>query len=83
VQKTFTTDDINRLLEITERRFYTSDEVMGLLRIGKDRFYQLVRHPEFPAVKVGAEWRIPRREFDDWVARQLAEKAGGVHSVAG
>ena len=74
---TYTTDDINRLLEATEREFYTSEQVMDILQIGRDRFYQLVRHPEFPALKVGSEWRIPKREFDAWVRRQLTRKQAG------
>jgi len=54
-------------------RILTSEEVCRFLRISRQKFYRLVRKGEFPARKVGSEWRILK---DDLRAYIRGERKG-------
>lgn len=65
----------NEVIEYVERRktmdeFYTIAEIQKLLKIGKNQAYNLCKRDDFPAVRVGLVWRVPKREFEKWVAKQ-------------
>lgn len=49
----------------------TIKEIEKLLRIGQVTAYNLLREPDFPAIKVGHSYRIPRDEFIRWIYSRL------------
>ena len=58
-----------------EEEFLTTDEVAKRLRVHPTTILRRLgavddADPErIPAVRVGRIWRIPRREFEEWLAR--------------
>jgi excisionase family DNA binding protein len=64
--------------------FLTTDEVAKRLRVHPTTILRRLgavddADPErIPAVRVGRVWRIPRREFEEWLARssQAGRKTG-------
>lgn len=52
----------------------TLEETAAILKVSMDTMYQLVKIKEFPAVKIGREWRAPENEVDLWILRQIKEK---------
>ncbi|MEM2983336.1 MAG: helix-turn-helix domain-containing protein, partial [Candidatus Bathyarchaeia archaeon] len=49
------------------KRTLTSDEVCQFLRISRQKFYRLVKKGEFPARKVGSEWRILKDDLRAYI----------------
>jgi excisionase family DNA binding protein len=45
----------------------TLKEARELLKIGRNTMYKLVRLGQIPARKVGAEWRIVKRNLIEWM----------------
>ena len=37
------------------------EDVMAFLQIGRNTMYQLLRTCEFPAIKIGRQYRIPKK----------------------
>lgn len=46
------------------------DEAAALSGIGRDKLYELVRQPDFPALRFGRGIRIPRNLFESWIERE-------------
>lgn len=54
--------------------FYTIKEIQELLKIGKNTAYKLVREPGFPKVRIGCDYRIPKGQFEKWLASRDATR---------
>jgi hypothetical protein len=58
-----------------ESEFLTTDEVAGRLRVHPTTILRRLGPMDaqdptrIPAVRVGRVWRIPKREFEEWLAR--------------
>ena len=50
-----------------EKRVYTVDEIQDILGISKTTAYQLVRSKAFQSVRVGGQYRISKKSFDNWL----------------
>ena len=50
-----------------EKRVYTVDEIQDILGISKTTAYQLVRSKIFHSVRVGGQYRISKKSFDNWL----------------
>lgn len=48
--------------------FLTVTELSDLLQIGMNKAYELVKSPEFPAIKFGHKIIIPTQELFEWVS---------------
>lgn len=48
----------------------TTREVEQLIQLNRVTIYRLIREDDFPAVKVGGQWRFPRSGVEAWLARQ-------------
>ncbi|MGL4650537.1 MAG: PocR ligand-binding domain-containing protein [Caldilineaceae bacterium] len=48
--------------------FYTTRELQGLLNVDRTTIYRMAESGRLPAVKVGSQWRFPRRTVDQWLA---------------
>lgn len=53
----------------------TVDEVCTYLKIHKSTLYRLVRHHQFPAFKMGDDWRFNVEQVIEWA--QLMERRNG------
>jgi excisionase family DNA binding protein len=48
----------------------TIEEVLGYLKVTSRTIYRLIRSGELPAMRVGRQWRLRRRDLDVWLERQ-------------
>ncbi len=46
---------------------YTTKEMMEVLKFGKTKMNALLRSGEFPAVKIGGQYRITKDELERWM----------------
>ena len=65
MQKGTNMDDMERLLTIKD--------IQGHLQIGRNRVYQLIKIDSFPKVKIGSTYRIPKREYIEWVQNNIGK----------
>lgn len=49
--------------------FMTTEEVVACLRVNARTVYRLIQAGDLPAVRVGRQWRIRRRDLDGWLER--------------
>ena len=65
----------------------TLREVAEYLGCSKFTVYNLVKHGEFPAFRLGRDWRLRRSDIDKWIAQlqeqQQAPQAGVTASKRG
>ncbi len=55
--------------------FYTTHDLQGLLHVDRTTIYRMAEAGRLPAVKVGHQWRFPRRLVDRWLADSGAAPA--------
>lgn len=46
---------------------YTTKEMMEILKFGKTKMNALLRSGEFPAVKIGGQYRITKEALEQWM----------------
>lgn len=51
----------------------TVAEVADLLRVSAMTVYRLIRSGELPAVRVGRNYRVRRRDLDSYLEQQVVE----------
>ena len=56
---------------MSDNRFMTVAEVRKVLGISKNSAYTLVSRSDFPSVRAGKVIRIPVKQFEEWVDRQV------------
>lgn len=56
----------------------TTEEVLRYLKVKSRTLYRLIRSGDLPAVRVGRQWRIRRRDLEAWVdARRVVHGGPG------
>ena len=63
MQKGTNMDDMEKLLTIKD--------VQEHLQLGRNRVYQLIKIDSFPKIKIGNTYRIPKREYLEWVQNNI------------
>jgi putative molybdopterin biosynthesis protein len=53
------------------KEYLTTQEVAELMRCSKMTVYRLIRRGEFPAERLGTDYRIWRGHFDAWRTKAL------------
>jgi excisionase family DNA binding protein len=59
---------------------YLDEKLMGIkdlkkhLAIGNDKVYNMVRSRDFPAFRIGNEWKVIPSELKKWELRQSRKK---------
>ncbi len=48
--------------------FYTTRELQSFLHVDRTTIYRMADSGRLPGVKVGSQWRFPRRTVDQWLA---------------
>lgn len=51
----------------TVKRTYTVEEIQEILGVSKTTVYTLVRSKQFHSVRVGGQFRISKKSFDNWL----------------
>lgn len=49
------------------KRVYTVDEIIDILCISKSTAYNLVASNVFHSVRIGGQYRISKKSFDNWL----------------
>lgn len=49
----------------------TPEDVMSYLDIGKNSVYDILNSGELKAFKIGRKWKIPRKELDEYINKQV------------
>ena len=65
MQKGTNMDDMEKLLTIKD--------VQEHLQLGRNRVYQLIKIDSFPKIKIGNTYRIPKREYLEWVHNNIGK----------
>ncbi len=50
-----------------ESKFLTIKEVAAYLNLPDQKIYNLVRHREFPGIKIGRRWWVDKGKLDLWL----------------
>lgn len=70
---------IRSLLEQQERETrqltYTVPEAAAAVGISRNNAYQLVNRADFPSVRIGGRWVVPKDSLRRWLESQAEEKA--------
>ena len=61
------THDQRAVRKMSNKRVYTVEEIEAILGISKNTAYALVKSGEFHSVKIGGQYRISKKSFDDWL----------------
>jgi len=51
----------------SENRCYTVQDLQDILGVGRKSVYGLLKRNEFRWIRVGAVYRIPKKNFDEWL----------------
>lgn len=54
-----------------ESSFYTIKELAKVLHLGESKVRKLVMHPNFPKIKIGRQYLIPKQKYQEWIERNL------------
>ena len=54
-----------------ELEFYTVNEVMFMLHLSQRTVYKLVHKPDFPKIRIGNRYLIPKKDFDRFIQRNM------------
>lgn len=57
--------------ENIESMVYTVKELQKILKLGKNTVYELVSQPDFPTIKLGKKYLIPKKSLEEWMKRHL------------
>lgn len=49
-------------------KLLTTKEVEKLIQLNRVTIYRLIREENFPAVKLGGQWRFPEQQVQEWLA---------------
>ena len=63
--------------------FYTTRDLQEMLQVDRTTIYRMAESARLPAMKVGNQWRFPRRLIDQWLQAQSADAAFGAPADAG
>src|ERR1041385_5596800 len=53
-----------------DESFLTTEEVLEYLQVNLRTVYRLIKAGKIPAVRVGRQWRVRKRDIDAWLDTQ-------------
>src|SRR5256885_5604419 len=59
-----------------DETFLTTEEVLEYLQVNLRTVYRLIKAGKIPAVRVGRQWRFPKRGIDAWLDSQPPRGGG-------
>lgn len=63
-------------LEVQESKIelMTAKDIMQILSCGKNKVYAIINQKDFPKIKIGGRYYIPKTEFTNWINNNLYKK---------
>ena len=58
-------------MNIQEKDYLTVKDLQSYLGFGKNKIYTLVNQNDFPKIKIGKNFLIPREELDIYLKRKI------------
>lgn len=58
-------------MSIQEKDYLTVKDLQDYLGFGKNKIYTLVNQNDFPKIKIGKNFLIPREELDIYLKRKI------------
>lgn len=55
---------------VMERMMYTVKEISEALGMGTNQTYALVKSNDFPSIKIGQQYFIPKDLFEEWIRKR-------------
>lgn len=52
---------------------YNTKDIQRILKIGKNNVYELFKLPNFPVVRIGKKYLIPKKEFEEWISNSICK----------
>ena len=52
-----------------EEKYYTVKDLKKILNMGDTTIYRLINTPDFPKIKMGKRWLIPKSKFEAFMNR--------------
>src|SRR4051812_44794919 len=59
-----------------DETFLTTEEVLEYLQVNLRTVYRLIKAGKIPAVRVGRQWRVRKRDIDAWLDSQRPRGGG-------
>src|ERR1700741_1738584 len=66
-----------------DETFLTTEEVLDYLQVNLRTVYRLVKAGKIPAVRVGRQWRFPKRDIDRWLNLSNSDTVAGASGRGG
>lgn len=63
----------------TYRRAYTVDDIQHILKVSKTTVYELLKSKKFHSVRVGGQYRISKKSFDNWLDGEKGGSEDGIY----
>jgi excisionase family DNA binding protein len=60
-----------------DETFLTTEEVLAYLQVNLRTVYRLIKAGKIPAVGVGRQWRVRKRDIDGWLVTQQSRPSVG------
>ena len=57
--------------ESNEIVIYDTKDIQRILKLGKNNVYELFKLPNFPVIRVGRKYLVPKDEFEKWIKNSL------------
>ena len=58
-----------------EIEFYTALEIQNIIGCGTNTVYSLMKDKDFPSVKIGRKYYVPKKEFERWYTNKANKKS--------
>jgi excisionase family DNA binding protein len=62
---------------MSDENFLTTEEVLDYLQVNLRTVYRLIQAKKIPAVRIGRQWRIRRKDLDVWLRTVRSSSAQG------
>lgn len=57
--------------KVQETKTYNIKDIQEYLGIGKNNAYKLIKLPNFPVIKIGKKYIVPKDAFEEWLSKNL------------
>lgn len=59
-------------------RAYTADDIQHILKVSRTTVYELLKSKKFHSVRVGSQYRISKKSFENWLNGEEGGSEDGI-----
>lgn len=59
-------------------RAYTVDDIQHILKVSRTTVYELLKNKKFHSVRVGGQYRISKKSFENWLNGEEGGSEDGI-----